>query len=98
MVFLFSVFSFSQDSLEQVSPEKFQNQILRSERLKKIAADSSRSKEQREFANAAVLYYSGNFEEASKQYESLLTQNDSLAGNILLRLAEIHLQSKNFTE
>lgn len=98
LVFLFSVFSFSQDSLEQVSPEKFQNQILRSERLKKIAADSSRSKEQREFANAAVLYYSGKFEEASKQYESLLTQNDSLAGNILLRLAEIHLQSKNFTE
>ena len=63
LVFLFSVFSFSQDSLEQVSPEKFQNQILRSERLKKIAADSSRSKEQREFANAAVLYYSGNFED-----------------------------------
>ncbi|MEE0876824.1 MAG: hypothetical protein UIH18_05970, partial [Fibrobacteraceae bacterium] len=90
-------FSFAQDSLEQILPEQFQNKVLRQTRLEKIAQDSAVSSEQRSFAKAAALYYAEKWELASAEYETLL-KKDSLAGDILLRLAEIQLQLGDYNK
>lgn len=95
--FLLNVLSYAQDSLESISPDKFQNLVLRQKRLDEISKDSSVSKTQQDFAKAAALYYAGQFEEANKQYDALLN-NENFAGNILLRQADIHFQLNQFSE
>ena len=98
LIFFFLLsFSFAQDSLEQISPEQFQNKVLRQTRLEKISQDSVVSSEQRAFAKAASLYYAEKWEAASAEYENLL-KKDSLAGDILLRLAEIQLQLGDYNK
>ena len=98
LIFFFLLsFSFAQDSLEQISPEQFQNKVLRQTRLEKISQDSAVSSEQRAFAKAASLYYAEKWETASAEYENLL-KKDSLAGDILLRLAEIQLQLGDYNK
>lgn len=98
LIFFFLLsFSFAQDSLEQILPEQFQNKVLRQTRLEKISQDSAVSSEQRAFAKAASLYYAEKWEAASAEYENLL-KKDSLAGDILLRLAEIQLQLGDYNK
>ncbi len=79
------------DSLEFISPEKFQNKVIRHDRVKRICEDSTVAPNLHDFACAAYLYYGEKWDAAYKAYDSLRGKDTLLDQSILIRMARTRL-------
>ncbi len=79
------------DSLEYISPVKFQNKVIRYERALHVCKDTAAPDESRQFACAASLYYGEHWKKAYKAYDSLRGKDSLLDQSILIRMARTRL-------
>ncbi len=73
---------------EQIAPSRFQDVVVRYERLKSISEDASQPKDVRAFARAAQFFYREQWDSAYAAYDSLQGRDSVLNGSVILRMAK----------
>ncbi len=81
---------------EFLSPDIFQNRVIRLEQMQKKMRDASQDAMTKKFAFAAALFYADKQDSAIAAYEALLGKDKSLDPMIILRLAKIFLAKQDF--
>ena len=96
-----SVYSLSKSPFaeqEMVSPEQFQDVVVRAARAKKTMNDISVSQNHRDYARAAYFYYSGQWDSAYAAYNALRNREPGLTGNVILRMARANFKQENYAK
>ena len=83
---------------EQVSPDQFQDAVIRAARAKKTMNDISVTQNHRDFARAAYYYYSGQWDSAYAAYNSLRGRDPSLTGSVVLRMAQANFKQEKYAK
>ena len=83
---------------EQVSPDQFQDAVIRAARAKKTMNDISVTQNHRDFARAAYYYYSGQWDSAYAAYNSLRGRDASLTGSVVLRMAQANFKQERYAK
>lgn len=82
--------------LEQVAPNRFQDVVVRYERVKAASEDQSLPKDIRDFARAAQYFYKEDWDSAYASYDALRGRDTALDGAVILRMAKAKFQLKDF--
>ncbi len=84
------------EDLEQIAPNRFQDMVVRYERVKAASEDPNQPKNIRDFAKAAQFYYREEWDSAYAAYDSLRGRDTVLDGAVILRMAQAKFQQKDF--
>lgn len=84
--------------LEQIPPSRFQDVVVRYDRVKAASEDPKQPKNIRDFAKAAQYFYREEWDNAYAAYDSLRGRDSVLDGAVILRMAQTCFQQKNFAK
>ena len=84
--------------LEQIAPGRFQDVVVRYDRVKAASEDVSQPKNIRDFAKAATYFYKEEWDSAYAAYDSLRGRDSVLDGAVILRMAKTCFQQKDFAK
>lgn len=86
------------EELEKIPSVDFQNLVVRAERSKKAAADSTLPKNVRDFAKAAAFFYTGAWDSAYAAYDSLRSRDTVLEKTVILRMAKARFMQGDYSQ
>ena len=86
------------EELEKIPSAHFQNLVVRAERSRKAAADSTLPKNIRDFAVAAAYFYSESWDSAYAAYDSLRSRDSVLEKSVILRMAKARFMQGDFVK
>ena len=86
------------EELEKIPSAHFQNLVVRAERSRKAAADSTLPKNIRDFAVAAAYFYSESWDSAYAAYDSLRSRDSVLEKSVILRMAKARFMQGDFAK
>lgn len=84
--------------LEQIPPSRFQDVVVRYERVKAASMDPTQPQNVRDFAKAAQHFYKEEWDSAYNAYDSLRGRDTALDGAVILRMAQTKFQQKDFAK
>ena len=82
--------------LEQIEPTRFQDMVVRYDRMKALSEDSTQPKNVREFARAAQYFYREEWDSAYNAYDMLRGRDSLLDGAVILRMAKSRFMQGNY--
>ena len=86
------------EELEKIPSAHFQNLVVRAERSRKAATDSTLPKNIRDFAVAAAYFYSESWDSAYAAYDSLRSRDSVLEKSVILRMAKARFMQGDFVK
>ena len=86
------------EELEKVPSGHFQNLVVRAERSRKAAADTTLPKNVRDFATAASYFYSESWDSAYAAYDSLRSRDSLLEKSVVLRMAKARFMQGDYKQ
>ncbi|MCQ2104273.1 MAG: transglycosylase SLT domain-containing protein [Fibrobacter sp.] len=84
--------------LEQIAPSRFQDMVVRYERVKAAAEDPNQSQVVRDFARAAQFFYREEWDSAYSAYSTLQGKDSALDGAVILRMAKAKFQVGDYAK
>ena len=86
------------EELEKIPAGHFQNLVVRAERSRKAAADTTLPKNVRDFAMAASYFYSESWDSAYAAYDSLRSRDSLLEKSVVLRMAKARFMQGDYKQ